>query len=281
MEIKKIIKSALLISGFFFAQFCSVLIVFCYQIVTDEDLYDLCLSISDGTASASEQVTLMVANKLIMPALILADVIILIPLLISGIKNYKEKPFIKMINLKAAFFWIISGIVINLVMSSAITLIPQSITSGQYSALMNVATTGSPTIVLLATGILTPVIEEFIFRYGIIGIYLKKSENTKKAVIISALLFGIAHLNPIQSTYAFLIGLILGWVYIKSENLLPCVLIHVAINTSSVVYDFLPDEIKMSVLGITVIFACGYAVCKIIMHKNKQSYKYINDKRVS
>ena len=63
MEIKKIIKSALLISGFFFAQFCSVLIVFCYQIVTDEDLYDLCLSISDGTASASEQVTLTLLHS--------------------------------------------------------------------------------------------------------------------------------------------------------------------------------------------------------------------------
>lgn len=269
MEIKKIIKSALLISGFFFAQFCSVLIVFCYQIVTDEDLYDLCLSISDGTASASEQVTLMVANKLIMPALILADVIILIPLLINGIKNYKEKPFIKMINLKDVFFWITSGIIINLVMSSVITLIPQSITSGQYSTLMNVATTGNPAIVLFATGILTPVIEEFIFRYGIIGIYLKKNENIKKAIIISALLFGIAHLNLVQSTYAFIIGLILGWVYVKFENLLPCILIHVAINTSSVVYDFLPKEVKMPVLGIIIIFACMYAICKLKMCKKQ------------
>ena len=53
-------------------------------------------------------------------------------------------------------------------------------------------------------------------------------------------MFGIAHMNPIQSTYAFLLGLILGYLYYKTGNLLNSILLHITINSTSVLYEYAP-----------------------------------------
>ncbi|WP_409994892.1 CPBP family intramembrane glutamic endopeptidase [Chitinophaga pinensis] len=37
----------------------------------------------------------------------------------------------------------------------------------------------------------------------------------RKAIVISALFFGLIHLNPWQALPAFCIGLLLGWVFTK------------------------------------------------------------------
>lgn len=77
--------------------------------------------------------------------------------------------------------------------------------------------------------ILAPVLEEVIFR----GIILKgflKNYNPTKAIIVSALLFGLFHLNPWQAIGASFVGVILGWVYYKTKSIVPCIIIHFVNN---------------------------------------------------
>lgn len=89
---------------------------------------------------------------------------------------------------------------------------------------------------IISIGIIGPICEEYIFR----GIFLTKLIEEKKNKIISNLfqsfLFGMAHMNLIQFFYAVPIGIFLGWIYIKSKNLLIPILIHIFTNISAFVF---------------------------------------------
>ena len=77
--------------------------------------------------------------------------------------------------------------------------------------------------------VLGPVMEEFVFR-GIILRGLLKSYSNKTAILLSALIFAIFHLNLIQGMVAFLLGLLLGYVYIKTHSIYLCMLTHIINN---------------------------------------------------
>ena len=86
---------------------------------------------------------------------------------------------------------------------------------------------------ILSIAIFGPVLEELLFRGAITSALLKKYSPTK-AIILSALVFGIFHINPAQIITATLIGLLLGWIYYKTASLIPCILIHILNNSLSV-----------------------------------------------
>jgi membrane protease YdiL (CAAX protease family) len=101
-----------------------------------------------------------------------------------------------------------------------------------------------------------PVFEEILFR-GAITKLLLKQYAPPKAIVISALLFGIIHGNPVQIIGAGLIGLLLAWTYYKTASLIPCIIIHVINNSTSVFLtktypeaDYLKDIMPKSVYYI-------------------------------
>lgn len=88
---------------------------------------------------------------------------------------------------------------------------------------------GSRFMSLIMLVIVAPVTEELLFR-GIILRGFLSQYGEWKAIILSALLFSIFHLNPYQLLPAFVGGLILGWVYLKSGSLWPCIYAHAFFN---------------------------------------------------
>lgn len=86
---------------------------------------------------------------------------------------------------------------------------------------------------ILAISIVGPVLEEFLFRGAITKALLQQYSPTK-AILISALLFGVFHINPAQILPAFLIGILLAWTYYKTASLIPCILMHILNNSLSV-----------------------------------------------
>lgn len=80
----------------------------------------------------------------------------------------------------------------------------------------------------IATVIVAPLGEEFLFRRLLIDRLRRFGDKT--AILLSALLFGAFHLNFYQFFYAFLIGLVFGYVYIKSGRLRYTVALHAVIN---------------------------------------------------
>jgi len=87
--------------------------------------------------------------------------------------------------------------------------------------------------------IVGPIAEEFCFRRGILGSLLASRKYHRYALFLSALVFGLIHLNPAQIGGAFLLGLFFGWLYIRTNSLVLPVIFHVLNNSISVVLGFI------------------------------------------
>lgn len=73
--------------------------------------------------------------------------------------------------------------------------------------------------------ILAPIYEEILFR----GILLRRFTlrwSPQKSIIISSIIFGIIHLNPINVIFAFALGCVLGYAYLKTKNIVVPMLLH-------------------------------------------------------
>ena len=88
---------------------------------------------------------------------------------------------------------------------------------------------------IVSVTLIAPVVEELVFRGAIQNALLRQWRFPKAAIGVAALLFGLVHGNPAQIPFAFLTGLVLGWVYFRTGSLLPCILMHLLNNGSSVV----------------------------------------------
>lgn len=105
----------------------------------------------------------------------------------------------------------------------------------------------------LAIGLLAPLSEEVVFRGAILRALLGwagRSNATAEVpprqawlmIALSALLFSVAHMNPAQMLHAFVIGLLLGWMYWRTGSILPGLAFHWANNSVAyVLYGLYPD----------------------------------------
>lgn len=110
---------------------------------------------------------------------------------------------------------------------------------------------------------LSPLAEEVVFRGAIITAIIEwgsKKMKMKKdvltpddnvriesvAIVVSALLFALVHLNPAQIPHALIVGVLLGWVYARTRSILPCFIIHWINNSSAYVMVKLFPSIPMN-----------------------------------
>ncbi|HUR58448.1 MAG TPA: glutamate-5-semialdehyde dehydrogenase [Opitutaceae bacterium] len=109
----------------------------------------------------------------------------------------------------------------------------------------------APSIARLVTGswqgvalavIIAPLTEEFLFR-GLILRGLIGRWKPWAAIVISALLFALIHLNPAQMPVAFLLGLVLGWIYVHTRSLGLCMIGHAVNNTGAYLVGFFPYSV--------------------------------------
>lgn len=109
---------------------------------------------------------------------------------------------------------------------------------------------------VLCIAIVGPIAEELLFRGAIMRALMKQLSPTK-AIVISALIFGIIHLNPAQVIFAFALGLVFGWIYYKTGSLIPVILMHIFTNSFSTVLTILyPDvEYTIEIVGSTVYYS--------------------------
>lgn len=109
---------------------------------------------------------------------------------------------------------------------------------------------------LIALVIVAPLTEEPLCRGLILGGFLRRY-TARKAVLVSALLFAALHLNPYQFISAFASGVLMGWVFLRTRSLLPCIFVHALNNASGwIARDGLGIDIPgyTSALERTVVF---------------------------
>lgn len=128
---------------------------------------------------------------------------------------------------------------------------------------------------VLSIAVVAPIVEEALFRGAIAGHLFRIWRNPWGGILLSAFVFGIIHGNPAQIPFAMVLGIVLGWLYFRTGNLLPCILLHFINNALSVVLmTFMPEADTMSDLfgatgaplwaagGLAVTISCICALYK-------------------
>lgn len=119
----------------------------------------------------------------------------------------------------------------------------------------------------LATCIFAPIGEEFVCR-GVLLAHLRRYGDWW-AILMTAMLFGLMHMNFYQSPYAFLMGIVLAFVTVKTESLRCAVLIHMINNTISTVNEmataFLPTLGEYISQGISVVYMAAIPASIILV----------------
>lgn len=120
----------------------------------------------------------------------------------------------------------------------------------EYMEMAEAAGLGSNMLAIIASIVLAPIGEEYVCR-GLAMKYAKKCFGKFWiANLLQALLFGLIHMNWVQGIYAFVIGLVLGWLTERYETILPAILLHFVVNFSSstwVPYVLTPLPMNMGV----------------------------------
>ena len=111
---------------------------------------------------------------------------------------------------------------------------------------------------VILTVILAPINEECIMR-GIIFTRLKKCMNPVVAIVISAVFFGVFHLNIVQGIYAFLLGLFMAYLAYKYESVIPSILFHALFNGLNYILELFPEELSTNVVVACLMpVVCGF-----------------------
>lgn len=82
-----------------------------------------------------------------------------------------------------------------------------------------------------AIAILAPLAEEIVFRGAILRLLCECFKSRWAAIAVSAFLFALIHANPAQMPHAFIVGLLLGWMYCRTKSIIPGVVYHWCNNT--------------------------------------------------
>lgn len=94
----------------------------------------------------------------------------------------------------------------------------------------------SPVMLFLLYCVFMPILEEVVFRFVIYNSLLMALKKTLWAIVISSIIFGIYHLNPVQGLYAFLMGLFIAFSYHKTESIFTPIIVHASANLVALAY---------------------------------------------
>lgn len=100
---------------------------------------------------------------------------------------------------------------------------------------------------VIAVVIAAPFFEEMLLR-GIVLDGLLKWYSPIKAIVWSALFFGLLHFNPWQFIPAVALGIFMGWIYFRTGSLLATIFIHFVANGSGslLAWILMPDADVMA-----------------------------------
>lgn len=91
-------------------------------------------------------------------------------------------------------------------------------------------------------GITASICEEFLFRGVIQNLLIEKLNSVHYSVLISALIFSVFHLQFSAILPRFILGIIIGYVYLNYKNLIHPILLHFSYNSTLVILSFLGQK---------------------------------------
>lgn len=128
----------------------------------------------------------------------------------------------------------ILGALCSIGLSKLVTILPIDNILGSYENVENAFEASALHIQVLVLVILGPVAEEIVFR-GLVYNRIKGYTKEMTAVYLSSAIFGIYHFNLVQGLYAFMLGILLVYVYEKQRTILAPIIMHMSANLLALV----------------------------------------------
>lgn len=134
----------------------------------------------------------------------------------------------------------------------------------------------------ICTALIPALVEEFAYRGVVLGAL--KKYDTSLAIIGSAYLFGMLHGNLAQIPFAFTLGLMLAYVRVKTDSMLPNILIHFGNNFYAVLISTASEVVSDSVstfmdVIVMIVFLMIGMICIYALSKNDKSFFKLDQDR--
>lgn len=184
----------------------------------------------------------------------------------------KKENFLSLILMGVGFFY--TANVLTVILQSNLSFLGElkggdiNLPTGITGAVMSV----------LAVAVAPALLEEFVFRGAILGGLLKYGKGF--AIFTSALLFGLMHGNLVQIPFAFMAGLIIGFVVVETGSFWSGVLIHFINNLMSIGLDYLKNYLGEAVANgvymflLVILIAIGLVGFFAYTIKNKNAFTF-------
>jgi membrane protease YdiL (CAAX protease family) len=111
---------------------------------------------------------------------------------------------------------------------------------------------------VIIIGILPGIAEELLFR-GYIQTRLCERWGTNWGIAVTAVMFGVMHMDLVQGTYAMVIGILLGFLAARTGSIIPGIICHAVNNTISTLLSASNVSFEGSTAGV-VSLAVGILV---------------------
>ncbi len=150
-------------------------------------------------------------------------------------KNFIHEIELKKIPTASCILMPIFGAAVNVVMAYILALVPfPEAWISEYEAVISTIAMPNSAVSIIYTVLLAPLCEEITMR-GLVHTRIRRILPSFAAMIISSCIFGMIHGITIQVIYASLLGLLIAWIFEKSDSLLAPILFHIGFNTCGLI----------------------------------------------
>lgn len=193
------------------------------------------------------------------------------------VSNGKKITLVKRPAPKRPLVYIFGAVGIGYIFNLLVFLLFPRIIEGSSDIGIQASSGTEVLLCFLMYAIFPAILEEMLFR----GLILKHLLPYGKwgAILISAILFGVTHMNPRQILFAFVIGVLLGICYEYTGSLVLPMLIHLINNSISVATTLVPQESNLFILlGIMMYVFMGFGIYAIIYYSRNSIKRHLISK---
>lgn len=175
------------------------------------------------------------------------------------------------------FQYIFIAVFLQFSVSTIINIIQQLVSDvdvfGSSASFSTYYSTKYAALTIIYTCVVAPVTEELLYRGFVQKAFSKVSQHF--GILMSALFFGLGHGNIAQFTFAFILGIFMGYLSVKHNSIIPSIIVHAATNIIStimtIVNNFFSGNIRLQwILNIFILLCSivGFSMLIIFCKNN-------------
>ena len=166
-----------------------------------------------------------------------------------------------------------SGQIVNIITQIIISSFKMLFNIQINNNVTNLLQESNPLYMIIFAAILGPIMEELIFRKTLmekLRIY-----GDKTAIIYTSIAFGLFHCNLAQIPYAIAVGCILGYAKVKTNSITVPILLHIIINSLSVILMIALKRTSWIAMILIMLFILTCVVLTLVFIPIKLSKKEV------